>query len=174
MALSTFNLACRQLSSLRNSINATFIKQCYTSGSRSGVVRAHHGTSASKARPAAPQGMGELAEWEAALNQKSHDNHDDHGTTDAHVLVTPTPHPAAASAAECSEWEAVLLAAETAAAHKQHTVGPQTSQQPLYAVVECGSHSTRLLLSMGSSDVVRMGEGHNEPAGAQVLVQYVP
>lgn len=59
-----------------------------------------------------------------------------------------TPHPAVgATREECLAWEAAL------AAPGSSTV----EQQPVYAVLECGSHSTRLLLSTGSGrDLARL------------------
>lgn len=94
------------------------------------------------------------AEWEAALDRSSNGCNAS-GLTDAHVLVAPTPHPAAASAAECSEWEAVLSAKDTATASPQQSRKALKETQPqVYAVIECGSHSTRLLLSTGHLDLV--------------------
>lgn len=60
--------------------------------------------------------------------------------------TTPAPaaatsHPAVgATQGECAEWEAALCGQSSG----------------VYAVVECGSHSTRLLLSTGSSDIARL------------------
>lgn len=60
----------------------------------------------------------------------------------------PTPHPAVgATRDECLAWEAALAAPDSSSAE----------QQLVYAVVECGSHSTRLLLSAGNGrDIARL------------------
>jgi hypothetical protein len=60
----------------------------------------------------------------------------------------PTPHPAVgATRDECLAWEAALAAPGSSSAE----------QQLVYAVVECGSHSTRLLLSTVSGrDIARL------------------
>jgi hypothetical protein len=62
-----------------------------------------------------------------------------------------TSHPAVgASRAECTAWEEAL--GGTACSRPN----PQIAGQQVYAVVECGSHSTRLLLSTGSTDIIRL------------------
>lgn len=79
----------------------------------------------------------EQVAWEEALSLHNPPN----STPSAPI----TSHPAVgATQAECSAWEDALS-------------GPRSGNdaQRLYAVVECGSHSTRLLLSTGSRDILR-------------------
>lgn len=78
----------------------------------------------------------------------------------------PHPHPVVgATQQECMAWEAALAGLNSSASAEQ--------QSPVYAVVECGSHSTRLLLSTGSGrDLARLtrdthlGAAVGQPAAA--------
>lgn len=92
----------------------------------------------------------ESAGWDAVMQQKDIGQNCQCGVIDNMANVTPTPHPAAASTAERNEWEAVLSATEG----PQQAVTHDDKAQRVYAVVECGSHSTRLLISTGTTDVV--------------------
>jgi hypothetical protein len=80
------------------------------------------------------------SDWEAALARPGGDG----------ALPSPlaTPHPAHARAAEAAAWEAALGGGAAAP--------PDPAQ--CVAVVECGSHSTRLLIvdAAGGRDVARM------------------
>lgn len=107
------------------------------------------------------------AAWEEALNVKTRpqstldakESHKqatdcDKGQLDDRSLMI-TSHPAVgASAAECSEWEEAL--GGTACSAPTSTDSTDTTRQHVYAVIECGSHSTRLLLSTGSTDIIRL------------------
>lgn len=102
----------------------------------------------------------EQHEWEQALSASNR------ASTDSHPLpcqrlqlqnssVPVTSHPAVgATAAECSAWEDAL-GGTTAALSNSNDSKPD-QKHALYAVVECGSHSTRLLLSTGTSDIARL------------------
>lgn len=100
------------------------------------------------------------AAWEDALNQQQpqgeiHQEANQAADWDADQLTASTllvtSHPAVgASAAECSEWEEALAGTFRSASD------PPDAGQGVYAVVECGSHSTRLLLSTGSTDILRL------------------
>lgn len=80
----------------------------------------------------------EQVAWEEALSLHTPPN-----STPAAPI---TSHPAVgATQAECSAWEDALSG----------PAGLRNDAQRLYAVVECGSHSTRLLLSTGSRDILR-------------------
>jgi hypothetical protein len=66
-----------------------------------------------------------------------------------------TPHPAVGGTrAELLAWEDALGSKPAASSITSRN---SASQQPsVFAVVECGSHCTRLLISTGSSDIVRL------------------
>ncbi|KAI8465243.1 MAG: Ppx/GppA phosphatase family-domain-containing protein [Monoraphidium minutum] len=76
-------------------------------------------------------------DWEAALAaQRS-------SASECSPRCLATPHPAAgASGAEAAEWEAVLSGGRT--------------EPAIVAAIECGSHSTRLLITDGATDLERM------------------
>jgi len=86
--------------------------------------------------------------WEEVLQQL------DGQQQPANMAAPATAHPAVgASQAESAEWEAALFAST----HEAPLQGaPCSAEQGVYAVVECGSHSTRLLLSTGAADIARI------------------
>lgn len=85
--------------------------------------------------------------WEQVLQQHESQHPANSG-------VPATAHPAVgASQAECEEWEAALSTSTNAAPLQ---VAPCSAEQGVYAVVECGSHTTRLLLSTGTADIARI------------------
>jgi hypothetical protein len=100
-------------------------------------------------------------EWTSALNQQAKSDVDEH-QTHVGIAATHTPHPALASSRETSEWEAVLSATEAAAVPPAAAAAAVTKDAAgstgngVFAVIELGSHSTRLLLSdaVSGMDVV--------------------
>jgi hypothetical protein len=107
-------------------------------------------------------------EWTSALIQRAKSNVDDVQRPVVNA-ATHTPHPAPASSREASEWEAVLSATDAAA------VPPATAAAAIrdeaggfkndyvFAVIELGSHSTRLLLNdaVSGTDVVSAPHSHH-------------
>ncbi|GBF99731.1 hypothetical protein Rsub_12444 [Raphidocelis subcapitata] len=79
------------------------------------------------------------ADWEAALSRGSASAGG--GAGDGAAASLATPHPALTTALEAAAWEAALR--------------PQP-RAPLVAAVECGSHSTRLLITDGTNDLDRL------------------
>jgi hypothetical protein len=100
-------------------------------------------------------------EWTSALVQQADREFNKH-QTHVGIAATHTPHPALASSREASEWEAVLSATEAAAVPPAAAAAGVTKDAAgsrgnhVYAVIELGSHSTRLLLSdaVSGMDVV--------------------
>ena len=97
--------------------------------------------------------MREAQQWEAALQgtAKAGQQRAQHGSAPAEhhddLRSLATPHPASASSSEAAAWEAALS--------KQH--GQQQQQQwrqqgRLVAAIEAGSHSSRLLITDGTTD----------------------
>jgi hypothetical protein len=99
-------------------------------------------------------------DWTSALSRPTK-SFDDYCQKPIGIAATHTPHPALASSSEANEWEAVLAATERPGAVSTATgVATNNNRERrgagVYAVVELGSHSTRLLLSAatGDTDVV--------------------
>ncbi|KAF6251503.1 Ppx/GppA phosphatase family-domain-containing protein [Scenedesmus sp. NREL 46B-D3] len=117
-------------------------------------------------------------DWTSALNRHTN-GYDADDLARVGNAATHTPHPALASSSEASEWEAVLSAAEAAAAAPSAAVGAAAAVVPLngrssgrrgvYAVIELGSHSTRLLLSDAAGSNSNRDSSITAAAAAQEL-----
>lgn len=133
---------------------------------RQSTVQAHssqHMSAADSISHPAASSLQDQLDWEQALTGSNHSFtagtfQADNNTKEvplADCIQLVTPHPAVGGTqAECAAWEAVL---GSNPAVSSVDGGQSASQQPpVFAVVECGSHSTRLLISSGSSDIVRL------------------
>lgn len=135
----------------------------FSASSRQALITLRHRQQQQQLLLLQPRGMTEWAqEWSSALGRHNKEEVDTDWRAAEHLSAIPTPHPALASSREAAEWEAVLTAAEAAAPANDSSEGRvvQTADysdghsMSVYAVVECGSQSTRLLLSTGQRDVV--------------------
>jgi hypothetical protein len=127
-------------------------------------------------------------DWSSALSHSTNGYEADKQAVGG-IAATYIPHPALASSREASEWERVLSAAKasTASAAAAAAAGAAVPTagavqgvarisgcNGVYAVIELGSHSTRLLISnaAGSADVVSIFCGTQDVVTAATACCY--